>query len=283
MRVQSTIAPPDGSAPPAETTTDPDTWVRPQWDTVFTSRGDVHCLLARASVEGGNRDPINDVDDARPPRRWAQGSYWHNTNPGELRVWQCRGSNANFNSDWVYLGADYPNAGTDPPAPAFPGVPLPLHQLVQVAPRPAIDFGALRLRMRRDLGVTKADTLLDSILEVRTLVRAHGARYPILMPSGALVWVQVPGLNLDGTLGRRPAQTEAAAETMEPTPARTAVSVPHVAPPTEQERATVLAASARARAGKARHDDAVRAREVAQRNLAEFWRSMGRKPPQPGG
>jgi hypothetical protein len=70
MRVTSTIAPPDGSAPPSETTTDPDNWRGLGLHAVVTDRdGNVLTALAVEAVEDGNKDPINDVDDSLPARR----------------------------------------------------------------------------------------------------------------------------------------------------------------------------------------------------------------------
>ena len=52
---------------------------------------------------------------------------------------------------------------------------LPLSQLLQPDPQPPIDWGALRLHARRDLGVTKADTMIDSLLRTRDLIRKTGS------------------------------------------------------------------------------------------------------------
>jgi hypothetical protein len=92
-----------------------------------------------------------------------------------------------------------------PPVPTPHRYPLPLHQLIQVAPRPEIDWGGLRIVMRRRIGIEAADRMIDHLLEPRTLVKAHGSAYPILMPDGTLFWTTIKGLNPDGTTGKWPA------------------------------------------------------------------------------
>ena len=55
-------------------------------------------------------DPVatNDLTQGFVP-----GSVWFNATPGKLRWWQCRLATKNAAS-WVFMGADYPNGGTNP-------------------------------------------------------------------------------------------------------------------------------------------------------------------------